>query len=49
MVIEVLTGQQGILDVFFQRPIKSEVKMDDREWAGDVGLPRPDRGNGGNI
>jgi hypothetical protein len=49
MVIEVPPGLQGILDDFFQRPIKSEGKINGREWAGDVGLPGPDQGKGGKY
>jgi hypothetical protein len=49
LVIEVPPGLQGILDDYFQRPIRSVGKIDGREWAGDVGLPGPDRGNGGKY
>ncbi|MGO7334489.1 DUF1254 domain-containing protein [Rhizobium leguminosarum] len=49
MVIEVPPGLQGILDDFFQRPIPSEGKIDGRQWAGDVGLPGPDKGKGGKY
>jgi hypothetical protein len=43
MVIEVQPGLQGILDDFWQRPIRSEGKIDGRVWCGDVGLPGPDK------
>jgi len=46
MVIEVPPGLQGILDDFWQRPIPSEGPIDGRAWAGDVGLPGPDKGKG---
>jgi len=49
MVIEVPPGLQGILDDFRQRPIRSEGKIDGKDWAGDVGLPGPDKGKGGNY
>jgi len=49
LVIEVPPGLQGILDDYFQRPIRSVGKIDGREWAGDVGLPGPDRGKGGKY
>lgn len=49
MVIEVPPGFQGIIDDFFQRPIPSEGEIDGRKWAGDVGLPGPDKGKGGKY
>jgi hypothetical protein len=49
IVIEVPPGLQGILDDFWQRPIPSVGEIDGRKWAGDVGLPGPDRGKGGNY
>jgi len=49
LVIEVPPGLQGILDDFWQRPIRSEGEIDGREWAGDVGLPGPDHGKGGRY
>jgi hypothetical protein len=49
MVIEVPPGLQGILDDFRQRPIPSEGEIDGRKWSGDVGLPGPDKGKGGNY
>jgi hypothetical protein len=42
-------GLLGILDDFWQRPIVSVGEIDGREWAGDVGLPGPDRGKGGKY
>src|SRR4030095_8500179 len=48
VVIEVPPGLQGILDDFFQRPICSEGPINGRVWCGDVGLPGPDKGKGGN-
>jgi hypothetical protein len=42
-------GLQGILDDFWQRPIVSVGEIDGRKWAGDVGLPGPDRGKGGKY
>ena len=49
LVIEVPPGLQGILDDFWQRPIVSVGEIDGRKWAGDVGLPGPDRGKGGKY
>jgi hypothetical protein len=49
LVIEVPPGLQGILDDFWQRPICSESEIDGRVWCGDVGLPGPDRGQGGKY
>ena len=49
LVIEVPPGLQGILDDFWQRPIPSEGIIEGRQWAGDVGLPGPDRGKGGKY
>ncbi|MFF0919917.1 DUF1254 domain-containing protein [Rhizobium leguminosarum] len=49
MVIEVPPGLQGILDDFFQRPIPSVGEIDGRKWSGDVGLPGPDKGKGGQY
>jgi len=49
LVIEVPPGLQGILDDFWQRPIPSVGEINGRKWAGDVGLPGPDRGKGGKY
>ena len=49
MVIEVPPGLDGILDDFRQRPIRSVVQIDGRDWAGDVGSAGPDHGNGGKY
>src|SRR5689334_22391067 len=49
IVIEVPPGLQGILDDFWQRPIPSVGEIDGRKWAGDVGLPGPDKGKGGKY
>jgi hypothetical protein len=49
MVIEVPPGLQGIIDDFRQRPIPSEGEIEGRKWSGDVGLPGPDKGKGGNY
>jgi hypothetical protein len=49
IVIEAPPGLQGILDDFFQRPLHSEGEIDGRQWSGDVGLPGPDRGEGGKY
>jgi len=49
IVIEVPPGLQGILDDFWQRPTVSVGEIDGRKWAGDVGLPGPDRGKGGKY
>ncbi len=49
MVIEAPEGLQGVLDDFWQRPVKSVGKIDGREWSGDVGLPGPDKGKGGKY
>lgn len=49
MIIEVPPGLDGILDDFWQRPIRSEVQIDGRDWAGDIGSAGPDHGNGGKY
>lgn len=49
LVIEVPPGLQGILDDFWQRPVCSEGKISGLVWCGDVGLPGPDRGEGGKY
>jgi len=49
IVIEAPPGLQGVLDDFFQRPLRSEGEIDGRQWSGDVGLPGPDRGKGGKY
>jgi hypothetical protein len=49
IVIELPPKMQGILDDFWQRPIPSVGEIDGRKWAGDVGLPGPDRGAGGKY
>src|ERR1700750_1019762 len=49
MVVEVPPGLQGILDDFWQRPLRSEGQIEGRDWAGDVGLPGPDHGKGGKY
>ena len=49
LVIEVPPGLQGILDDFFQRPIHSVGDIGGRPWSGDVGLPGPDKGQGGKY
>jgi hypothetical protein len=49
IVIEVPPGLQGILDDFFQRPLRSEGEINGRRWAGDVGLSGPDKGRGGKY
>jgi len=49
LVIEVPPRLQGILDDFWQRGICSEGKIDGRVWCGDIGLPGPDRGKGGEY
>ena len=49
LVIEAPPGLQGILDDFFQRPICSLYKIEERHWGGDVGLPGPDKGKGGKY
>lgn len=49
MVIEVPPGLQGILDDFFQRPLRSVGEIDGKSWSGDVGLPGPDQGKGGKY
>jgi hypothetical protein len=49
MIIEVPPGLDGILDDFWQRPIRSEVQIDSRDWAGDIGSAGPDHGNGGKY
>jgi hypothetical protein len=49
LVIEAPPGLQGILDDFRQRPIPSVGQIDGKSWAGDVGLPGPDKGKGGKY
>ena len=49
LVIEVPPGQQGILDDFWQRPIRMVGQFEGRDWSGDVGLPGPDKGKGGKY
>jgi hypothetical protein len=49
MVIEAPPGLQGILDDFWQRPIRMVGQFDGRDWSGDVGLPGPDKGKGGKY
>jgi hypothetical protein len=49
IVVQVPPGLQGILDDFWQRPICSEGEIGGRIWCGDVGLPGPDRGQGGKY
>jgi hypothetical protein len=48
LVIEIPPQQQGILDDFWQRPIPGPT-VDGKTYAGDVGLPGPDKGKGGNF
>ncbi|MFD1605384.1 DUF1254 domain-containing protein [Flavobacterium artemisiae] len=49
LVLDVPPGMQGILDDFFQRPVASEIPIEGRIWAGDIGLPGPDKGKGGKY
>ena len=49
MVIEAPPGLQGILDDFWQRPIRMVEQFEGRDWSGDVGLPGPDKGQGGKY
>lgn len=49
IVIEAPPGLQGLLNDFFQRPIRMVGEYDGREWSGDVGLPGPDKGKGGKY
>jgi hypothetical protein len=49
LVIEAPPGLQGIIDDFRQRPIPSVGQIDGKTWAGDVGLPGPDKGKGGKY
>ena len=48
LVIEIPPQQQGILDDFWQRPIPGPT-VDDKTYAGDVGLAGPDKGKGGKF
>ena len=48
LVIELPPDQQGILDDFWQRPVPGPT-VNGREFAGDVGLAGPDRGEGGKY
>src|SRR5437868_8505677 len=49
LIVEVPPGLQGILNDFWQRPIRSEGQIDGRDWAGDVGLPGPDHAKSGKY
>jgi len=49
IVIEAPPALQGVLDDFFQRPLRSECDIDGRRWSGDVGLLGPDKGLGGRY
>jgi hypothetical protein len=49
MVIEAPPGLQGLLDDFWQRPIRMVGQFEERDWSGDVGLPGPDKGKGGKY
>ena len=49
LVIEAPPGLQGIIDDFRQRPIPSVGEINGKTWAGDVGLPGPDKGKGGKY
>ena len=49
LVVEVPPGLQGVLDDFWQRPVRTEGQIEGREWAGDVGLAGPDHGKGGKY
>jgi hypothetical protein len=49
LVVEVPAGLEGILDDFWQRPVRSEGQIDGRDWAGDVGPLGPDHGKGGKY
>ena len=48
LVIEIPPEQQGILDDFWQRPVSGPT-VDGKTYAGDVGLPGPDKGRGGKF
>ena len=48
LVIELPPNQQGILDDFWQRPVPGPT-IDGHNFAGDVGLAGPDRGEGGKY
>jgi hypothetical protein len=48
LVIELPPNQQGILDDFWQRPVLGPT-IDGHDFAGDVGLAGPDRGEGGKY
>jgi hypothetical protein len=48
MVFEAPPGLQGILLDFWQRPIPGPT-IDGHAFSGDVGLPGPDGGKGGNF
>jgi hypothetical protein len=49
LVVEVPAGLEGILDDFWQRPVRSDGQIDGRDWAGDVGPLGPDHGKGGKY
>jgi hypothetical protein len=49
IVIDAPPGLQGLLDDFFQRPLRSVGRIDGRTWSGDVGLAGPDAGKGGKY
>src|SRR5258705_4074835 len=41
LVVEVPPGLQGILDDFWQPPIRSEWQIGGRQFGGSLGMPRP--------
>lgn len=49
IVIEIPPGLQGVLDDLWQRPLRSEAPIEDRDWAGDLGAAGPDHGRGGKY
>lgn len=50
LVIEVPAGLQGLMDDMWHRPLVGpKVTNEERHFLGDLGLPGPDRGKGGNY
>ncbi|MFI9786356.1 DUF1214 domain-containing protein [Kitasatospora sp. NPDC051984] len=48
LVVEAAPGVQGLVDDFWHRPLTGPV-IDGRQFLGDIGVPGPDRGEGGRY
>ncbi|MEX1042292.1 MAG: DUF1254 domain-containing protein [Pirellulaceae bacterium] len=49
LVIDVPPGLQGLLDDMWHRPLKGPKKENGTHYLGDLGLPGPDKGQGGKY